>query len=379
MKILVYSHRIGSKTITFIHNEINQLSSGNEVLTVYHINENILKLNQCELHKIRHYHSRFFSSVLYYLEKCLSPLKIRVPIFSNQFRKIVEAFKPDIIHIHFGTIAERVLFKNEIQDIPVFISFHGYDASRALHNPIYVKGLRRLLQQDNMIPVFVSKHMKNYVESKLEIGPIEKSKILYYGTNTEFFKRRLKPDRAPVKFLQISSFVEKKGHIYTLEAFKLFIDNYTGSEEIKLILAGGGPLLEQCIQKAEELGIGPYIEFPGWVDLEQAHQLMEESHYFVHHSIVDSNGDKEGIPNAIMEAMSMELAVISTFHSGIPELVEDGKNGFLVEEKDIRSYAQKFKEILDMDFLAHNREKVVAQFEMKAHRDHLIGFYKEHL
>jgi len=379
MRILVYSHRIGSKTITFIHNEINQLSVDNEILTVYNINENVLKLEKAKLQKIKHYHSRLLSSTFEYLDKVLSPLKFVIPSFSNQFKKIIDSFKPDIIHIHFGTIAERVLFKNHIQGIPIFISFHGYDASRALHNSKYLEGLRQLLKQNNVIPIFVSNHMKNYVENKLRIGQLDKSKVLYYGTNTDFFRRRSKPEKKPIKFLQISSFVEKKGHIYTLEAFKMFIENHTGSEHIKLILAGGGPLLEQCIQKAEDLEISDSIEFPGWVNLEQARQLMEDAHYFVHHSIIDSTGDKEGIPNAIMEAMAMELPVISTYHSGIPELVEDGVNGFLVEEKDIDNYALKFNDILQMDFLRRNREKVVAQFEMKAHKDHLLGFYKEHL
>ena len=77
-----------------------------------------------------------------------------------------------------------------------------------------------------------------------------------------------------------------------------------------------------------------------------------------------------------MEAMAMELPVISTYHSGIPELVEDGVNGYLVPERDIDQYAEKLQQILQWDYASKNREKVIELFEKEKHCQLLQQFYR---
>jgi colanic acid/amylovoran biosynthesis glycosyltransferase len=65
-------------------------------------------------------------------------------------------------------------------------------------------------------------------------------------------------------------------------------------------------------------------------------EILESSHIFMLPSVTAANGDQEGLPVALMEAMAMGLPVLSTLHSGIPELVEDGLSGLLVPEKDVK-------------------------------------------
>lgn len=375
MKVLIYAHRIGSKTITFIHNEINQLAKDNEVLVLYHHDENVLQLEGCQKKKIRHYHNRKVTKALSVLNK----LGLNMPSFMRDFRSTVNDFKPDVIHIHFGTIADRVLIENEIKDIPVFISFHGYDASRSLRNASYVERLGYLFSLDNVHPIFVSHFMLNNVKTALGVDDIPGSCILYYGTDLSFFSRTSYPENEKKTFLQVSSFVEKKGHKYTVEAIRRYLSSDTNNKNVRFILAGGGNLLDEIKAMVEGTELEGYIEFTGWIDKAQAKTLMTRADYFLHHSIVDSRGDMEGIPNAIMEAMAMELPVLSTVHSGIPELVEDGVNGFLVAEKDVEKYAQRIGDIQSMGYLAINREKVLKDFEMEKHRDKLLDYYKRAL
>jgi colanic acid/amylovoran biosynthesis glycosyltransferase len=83
----------------------------------------------------------------------------------------------------------------------------------------------------------------------------------------------------------------------------------------------------------------------------------------------------EGIPNSLIEAMSMELPVVSTRHSGIPELVEETINGFLVEERDIDDFSQKMYDAVSLNRLPRNREKVRQSFEMNLHNIKLNEFY----
>jgi len=102
---------------------------------------------------------------------------------------------------------------------------------------------------------------------------------------------------------------------------------------------------------------------------------MSEANIFVHHSVTGPSGDMEGIPNAIMEAMGMELPVLSSIHSGIPELVENGENGFLVQEFDVESYAERINDIYDWELQPKNRTKVLEAFEQEVHKKRLLDIY----
>jgi colanic acid/amylovoran biosynthesis glycosyltransferase len=104
---------------------------------------------------------------------------------------------------------------------------------------------------------------------------------------------------------------------------------------------------------------------------------MKEASVFVHHSVTAGNGDMEGIPNALIEAMAMQLPVVSTWHSGIPELVEHEVNGYLVEERDISALADCLYLALDRGLLPHNREKLHFDFNIAAHNAKLESFYQQ--
>ena len=97
---------------------------------------------------------------------------------------------------------------------------------------------------------------------------------------------------------------------------------------------------------------------------------------FVHHSITGDNGAQEGIPNAVAEAMAMELPVISTFHAGIPELVENNVNGFLIKEKDIENYVHCMQEIIKWDYLPTNRTLIESRFSIQSHIKNLLNIYE---
>jgi colanic acid/amylovoran biosynthesis glycosyltransferase len=209
---------------------------------------------------------------------------------------------------------------------------------------------------------------------------MQNAELLYYGINTDFFNSTLKNkiNEDIFTFLQISAFKEKKGHIYTLRAFKVFLDKVKDRKKYKIILAGGWTLLEQIKKEAILLGISEYIEFTGPINHDEAKQLLLRANVFIHHSITAFNGDTEGLPNAIIEAMAMELPILSTWHAGIPELVEDSVNGYLVYEKDIAFYAQRMKDILNWEYQPKNREKVISLFSNEVHFQSLNRIYEKH-
>lgn len=284
-------------------------------------------------------------------------------------------FRPEVIHAHFGYEAIKLL--DNLNDIstPILITFHGYDASQMLRRKAYVKKLNCLLNKFNFISICVSGFIRqNLISAGVHL---RKTELLYCGTDTEFFTPPVTNDiKKPFTFLQISTFNEKKGHVYTLQAFKKFLSGTENKKEYKLVLAGGWILFEEIKELCAQMDLNEYVEFPGIVNATQARELLAAADVFVHHSVTASNGDTEGLPTAIMEAMAMELPILSTYHAGIPELIEDSVNGYLVREKDVDAYARRMSDIVSWKKLPLNREKIVKDFSRKGHNEKLFAIYK---
>lgn len=375
MKILEFVRLFNEPTATFIYNEITELAALGHDVTVAcltRMEADRYPFPQVEILPLSPVQRR----VNYGLSRLGLRMNFRNRAFCRNLERLVERFRPDVIHCHYGPDALFVLDNWKRNDIPVFISFHGYDASSLLHKRVYRGRLREIFRRPSVFPLFVSHVMRRGVEKR---GiPVDRSLILYYGTDVTFFQRRQPaPPRDPFVFLQVSSFREKKGHEYTLRAFARLCADHPG-RSVRLVLAGDGPLLDRMRQQTQELGMADRVVFPGFVTPLQAREWMEQAHAFVHHSVTaPSDGDMEGIPNALMEAMAMELPILSTRHSGIPELVEDGVNGFLVEERDVNAYARRMYDILDWPLQPGNRQKVAAQFERRRHAEQLADYYRQ--
>lgn len=380
MKILVFIKTFADPTLTFIYNEVTELAQNHDVkiITCERKNEHLFPFDDIiEIPFLKNSVRAKYQTKLQYLD-------LQWAFKSGQFEKkinaVVDDFKPDVIHTHFGFESWFFLANFRRHDIPVFVSFHGFDASHKLRSLRYRKAVKRYLSRPEVTPVFVSEFMKLHVERAVE-QQFPKAKILYYGTDINFFKRTdFQQRNEQFTFLQVSSFSEKKGHEFTVKAFADFIQKYNGNKNIKLVLAGEGSLKSDTEKLVSLLEISDVVEFTGLVTRQEAKELMESADAFVHHSVTSASvGDMEGIPNAIMEAMAMELPVISTIHSGIPELVEDGINGYLVEERDAEMYSRRMLDVLSWKYQKPNREKVARLFEKKQHGKQLAGYYNEAL
>ena len=377
MKILVFSEKFITPTLTFIYNEVAELSKHHEVLVICNerfVDEKFSFDNVVEVPFKEGFIRRKF---VWYAEQLGLFMTRKNSGFKTQVQKLIDDFKPEVIHAHFGYESIRLLDNlKEVRGVPVFISFHGYDASQMLNRKAYVNKLNQYLRYDNIIPICVSAFIKqNLIKAGVNI---DKAEFLYCGINTGLFSpQSVRHNNDKFIFLQISSFNEKKGHIYTLQAFKLFLDSVEDKHRFKLLLAGALGLYEQIKAEAVKMGLSEFVEFTGFVNHQQAKELLSNANVFVHHSITAKNGDTEGLPNALIEAMAMELPVISTYHAGIPELVEHGVNGLLVQEKDIDAYAKVMREILSWGRLPYNRDKIIKNFSNQMHCQKLVDLYKK--
>lgn len=207
----------------------------------------------------------------------------------------------------------------------------------------------------------------SYSSKKLiEFGLAEdKLTEIQLGIDLAIFKQTIPSLNKPV-FFGVGRFVNKKAPYLTLMAFASVVQKHP---EAKLILAGNGPLYDSCIQISKALHIENNVEFPLVISPEQVSEFMRQSRAFVQHSIHTTDGDSEGIPVAVLEAMACGLPVISTIHNGIADTITHGTQGLLVKENDIDGMAECMSQLIDdplyADVLGANaRKKVEENFEM---------------
>jgi len=360
--------------MTFVYNQIKAFQEQGhevEVVACVILNENLFVFDNVRAFKEK-------KDIHYIISAFKRKLGIEYTFFSNsfskKFEKFVSEFRPDIIHCHFGTHFFRLGNYFKKNPIPTVITFHGYDASQALTDETYCNGLRKAFKNPLVYGTAVSQAIKNNL---LEKGlPSKKIMVDYLGVDVDFFKR--KSPRTfnidePGIFLQVSNFVEKKGHEYTLKAFRKHLDN-SNTDDI-LIFGGSGPLYDEMVSLTKTLNLENNIQFKGLVNRFQVKELMDSAHFFVHHSITAANGDTEGLPTALMEAMAMELPCISTYHSGIPEIIENNVNGILVKERDVESMARAFSEIKSL--AAQPRNVVLEKFNLKNNTQNIVTIFEK--
>src|SRR5205823_11541148 len=132
--------------------------------------------------------------------------------------------------------------------------------------------------------------------------------------------------------LQACRLVEKKGLELTLRAFAAFLKLYPNAA---LTIAGDGPLRGALERLAIELKLREKIQFPGFVTESALLALYHKSHLFLHPSEQAPDGNREGVPNSLLEAMATGLPCITTWHGGIPEAIKHLESGILVQESDL--------------------------------------------
>jgi len=376
MKILYFAHSFGSPTTTFIRNETEYFNLEHDILFLCNsIDNNYSKPSYVN---IIPFNENIFSKKLnWFLWKHDLRCNFKNRQFAKLLNKSIESFKPDVIHCHFAY--EALMLLDNLENIAkhkIVIHFHGYDATEMTLKKTYNNKLSDYLSRKNIFTISCNDYFIKILKDNLKIT-ISNFLVLRYGINVDkLFAPADKRDGDFFTFTQVSSLVEKKGHVTTLKALSIFIKR---NPEIKarFFIAGNGHLKESLLELTHKLNITDKVFFLGTLKPMEVAELLNKTDVFVHHSVVDSLGDMEGIPNAIMEAMAMELPIISTIHSGIPELIEDGINGFLVHENDIETYANRMNDSIKLGRMKQNRTKIINEYNVKSHNKILLDVYKK--
>ncbi|HEY1582184.1 MAG TPA: glycosyltransferase [Chthoniobacterales bacterium] len=291
---------------------------------------------------------------------------------------LLERRGADLMHIYFGHTGVHLLPFIECWERPCIVSFHGADVMLKADTPDYAAKLRKLFHS---VPLVLARSRS--LERRLtQLGcPAEKIRINRTGIPLAHFPtmRREAPSDGRWRFLQACRLIPKKGLTTCLRAFAIF---HRENPRAKLLIAGKGPLQPTLEALAAQLGIADQVHFTGFLSQEDLLALYHSCHIFLHPSEMPGDENQEGIPNSILEAMATGMPVLATRHGGIPEAVEEGRCGALVEERDHVALAVEMTKITEtlhtfaeMGVLAS--ESVAAQFEQRDHIARLELHYRE--
>jgi len=255
------------------------------------------------------------------------------------------ALKFDVIVAHFGF---NGVTANQLRELGVLQGkiatiFHGHDISSVQALAQRNKSYQALFQQTElMLPI-----SELWKKKLIELGcPDTKIIVHRMGVDLASFQYNenlLNQERESLKIFTVARFAEKKGLKYAIKAMALLKSNT--DIDFHYTLAGFGELADELQQLVIELNLSKEVSFIGEINSEQVKSYMQHADVFLQPSVTAKNGDMEGVPVTIMEAMAMGTVVVSTFHSGIPELITHNKHGLLANERDEVAIAQHLESI----------------------------------
>ena len=244
---------------------------------------------------------------------------------------LVAAGRFDVVISHFGWNARKVAqLRPALRGAKLVAVLHGADLTSwagddgpGVYRPVFE-------QSDLLLPV--SDRWRD-----LLVGwgaPPERTIVHRVGVDLQRFTPVDPSPGEEVRLLSIARLTEKKGIEHAIRA--------VAGLPVRYDVVGDGPLRAQ-----HEALAGPNVHFHGALGPAEVAGRLHDADILLAPSVTAADGDQEGIPVAIMEAMAMGLPVISTFHSGIPELIEDGVSGLLVPERDDEALAAAIRRLVD--------------------------------
>lgn len=285
----------------------------------------------------------------------------------------------DIIHCQFGTIGPVALIFRQTGIIrgQIITTFRGIDISRHIkeqgedvYNELFMEG------------DFFLANCEFFRDRAIKLG-CDPKKIVVHGSGIDCskfaFKPRYFPNDGKIRIATTGRLVEKKGIEYAIRAVAKIVDIYPS---IEYNIIGDGELMENFQQLVAKLGVAETIKLLGWKDSSEIATILDRSHIFLAPSVTAADGNQDAPINTLKEAMAMGLPVISTFHGGIPELVDDGISGFLVPERDTDAIAEKLRILIENPQFwetmgSAGRARVKEKYDTNKLNDELVSVYQQ--
>ncbi len=257
---------------------------------------------------------------------------------SAQIVEFLGAQDARLVLSEFGYVAIEIASAVRAARLPHYCYLRGRDGSASLRDPAYVAALADALQ-DAAGVVAVSAHLLHNLADR-GIRPA-RTLVVPSGTDTDSFRP---VEKDPALVLTVGRLVAKKGPGATIRAFAA---GAADTPEATLLVLGDGPLLEDCRALADTLGVGDRVRFAGRVSPAQVQAAMARAAIYLQHFETAPDGDTEGMPSVLQEAMASGCAIATTRHAGIPEQVAHARTGLLSDEGDVTGLAENLGRLLE--------------------------------
>lgn len=280
----------------------------------------------------------------------------------------------DVVLAEYGTAGSFIAPVCKSLDIPLMVHFHGFDASRTdiLNN--FKKGYQLMFSYASKI-IVVSNAMKQALVG--QGCPETKLLINTYGPHPDYLN--IKPDNNSNFIISVGRHTYKKAPYLTILAFQKVLIKHP---QLKLKMIGDGELFDVSKNLVKSLGLEDSVILFGGLDRQEIIKHLHSAFLFVQHSIIATNGDSEGTPVGIIEAMAAGLPVVSTRHAGIPDVVVENETGFLVDEGDIDAMGDEILKIVNNKGLAETfgkkgNERILSEFTLQKHLETINRLIEE--
>ena len=355
-RILIVAYEVDRYTHTFVRAHIRDLSKDSYVLTYKHNRKTFLRNgNEIPVHTLSTKLTRI-AWMLRHSNMGYEDYLIGHFIRAHRIGHVLAEFGAEGLGMMGGVHVSKSRFH---------VFFRGYDVFKNLP----------MESPQNYYPVLfsmattcfcVSREILEYLRAR---GcPQEKLVWAPSGADHRFFEHPL-PDCTGKKFIYYGRFVPKKAPHMLLLAMRQVVDRHP---DATLIMAGAGDLKPLCEHLINHLGLSAHVSLPGALSQDDLLREIKYCRGFVQHSMVAIDGDREGTPNAVMEASAAGLPVIATRHGGIVDVIEDGITGYLVDEGDHQAMADRMCRLIDDTETCRSmgragRERVRQQFSKEVH------------
>ena len=281
------------------------------------------------------------------------------------------------LHVHFAHVPTQVaMYASLLTNIPFTVTSHA--------NDIFERGLLLCQKAERSQGFFT---ISNYNLKFLQAQSVPESKLglVRCGVSLQYKKQlpRIAEQKKSIVIGTLGRLVEKKGIDVLICAFDN-LQKICPDLQVALRVAGDGPLLENLNELVKEKELESSVFFDGALPHSEVSEWLQQLDLFVLACKVDTNGDMDGIPVVLMEAMSQSVPVVTTRLSGMPELVMPDVTGFLAEPGSIQSMTNVLVEVIekrkDLQFLTDNAlNHVMKEFSLESNVKRLMDVFKSSL
>jgi glycosyltransferase involved in cell wall biosynthesis len=249
----------------------------------------------------------------------------------------IRRLQVDQLHAHWAVGSATVaMVVSRFTGIPFSFTAHAYDIWR---DKLL---LPEKLHAANMV-VTCTDYNRRHLQETYGV-PADRFQVVYHGVDLERFRRGERPRNTPPLILSVGRLVEQKGFDRLIRACA---ELARAGVDFRCEIVGEGPLRGPLEALVAQLGLGDRVHLVGKLFQEDLIRRYAAADAFALLCMPASDDDRDGIPNTLIEAMAMELPVVSTTFTGVPELVGDGETGFLVESDDVSGAARALRTLIE--------------------------------